>query len=211
MRKYLRQKHLMIDIETLGTSSDAVVLSIAAVPFAFEKTPDLKDAYHVNVENTEAIEIHLSMIEQVMVYDRTVEMSCLNGFWRNPDKVSPFARDGIITGQCNAVTTLVGLNMLREFVLNYALGEPPIIWAQGANFDFRLLASLAEVTGTEAMPWAFWQERDSRSILSGFDRDFRAEVWDTYPALIPHRAKDDVVAQAVALGMAITAMAAHKE
>jgi hypothetical protein len=133
----------MIDIETLDTENDAVVIQIGWVIFDGKEV--LKRAC-----------LDLSAGEQLAA-GRTVSASTLQ-FWMNP-QISAVAHDSLAAseGKTNVEQCLVDLQAA------ISVAEPYQIWAKG-SFDFNILENLYSWYGLKA-PWKFYQCRDLRTFM----------------------------------------------
>ena len=129
----------MIDIETLSTEHNAVVLSIGAVKFTEEKV----------TEDTFYMELNREFQEERL--QRHVSESTLD-WWATQDNDPP-------NGEHKPGYVLSNLfkfcNDCEEF------------WFRGPTFDAVILEDLAKPYGFSAyIPWKFWQIRDARTFDS---------------------------------------------
>lgn len=135
---------VMLDLETLSTRPNAVILTIGAVkfdPFGGEVNTDKGLYYRINVDEQIAIDRH--------VMESTVE------WW---GKQAEEVREEAL-GETDRVS-------LEEFTsgLNRFLVGVENIWAQGPVFDIAILENLyAQLS--KPTPWQFWQIRDSRTLF----------------------------------------------
>lgn len=135
--------HLMLDIETLGSYYDAVVLTIGAVKF---------DPF-TNVEPHSYLSLVLDVDEQVEK-GRHISKDTLAWWGGQPKDIrnEAFRTDRSPVPDC--------LNKLNEWSKDCSK-----IWCQGPSFDMPILNSLYRDFGIE-LGWKFWNERDSRTITS---------------------------------------------
>ncbi len=136
--------HVMLDLETLGTEADCVVLTFGAVkfdPFNFEKEPDQPLYIRINVEEqTES--------------GRVVDPNTVDWWSKQPQAAQDEAmgEDGRIS--------------MDEFTtqLNRYIVGADKIWAQGPLFDILILNHMYKHLG-KPQPWQYWQIRDSRTVF----------------------------------------------
>jgi len=138
--------HLMIDIETLATSADAVVTQIGAAWFDFEK---------FLVGEMFTVDINVG----VQSLSRSVDVKTM--LW--------YAEQGIVP-----VVSGVPLNTaLRDLAQFYQKGVAELggdaeveVWCNGASFDFSILNNAFD----GGLPWGHWQERDVRTEIAAAKR-----------------------------------------
>lgn len=133
--------HIFADLETLGTDDDAKVLSVALYGI---KT-DLKEIPGIEV-------IIDASTSPGTICPKTVK------WW---SEQSPEARSRVFMpketiGEAEAVAKLD--RYLRNFYDDFR------IWGNGATFDITKIKRMFERHGY-AVPWAFWNERDVRTIV----------------------------------------------
>ena len=142
-------KEIMIDLETLGTKPDSVILSIAAVKF------DAFDDYESRAISPAELPTLNLLVDIDSQQDRTVDNSTLD-WWSKQDpsvQQKVFCPDG-------RVSFVNALDQLHRFVWNSG-GR---IWAQGTHFDITILEH-AYRSLDRPYPWQYWQARDSRTVL----------------------------------------------
>jgi len=133
-------KHVMLDVETLGTSADACIISIGAVKFDLGSTA-LDDAgFYASIS-----------IESNLEAKRRVQESTLL-WWFNQS----IAAQAVFH---EPKQTLHGaLVDLAEW-----LGEgESFMWSNGADFDLPMVAHAYTSLGMD-VPWAFWRSRCLRT------------------------------------------------
>lgn len=133
---------LMIDIETLGTKPDCVVVTFGAVKF----NP------HTNTTGP-GMYLRLNADEQI-ARGRSVDDDTMHWWMAQPEEVREEAiGDGT---RCD----------IDDFVkqLNKFLVGVDAIWAQGPAFDMVILENLYHQWGYP-QPWMYYQIRDSRTLF----------------------------------------------
>lgn len=135
---------VMLDLETLSTRPESVILTIGAVkfdPFGKEVDTDSGLYYRVNVDEQLAMDRH--------VLESTIE------WWgKQPEDVRDEALGEHERTSLEDMT--VGLNRFLVGVEN--------IWCQGPAFDIVILENLYRQL-SKPTPWHFWQIRDSRTLF----------------------------------------------
>lgn len=165
-------KHVMIDLETLGTDPDCIVISLGAVEFDPDTGVQGREYYRV-----------LSTKKQELL-GRTKTQSTLN--WWNKFKGTE-AGEVLVTSECCADSFYEALSDFREWFPSN--GKP---WGNGANFDISILNHAYKQIGVNP-PWRFWNIRDVRTVVD------MASLFMEKPkevAGIAHNALDDAKHQA---------------
>lgn len=136
-------KHCMIDLETLGTSSDSVFLSLAAVQFD-PVTSDTGAICSANVS-----------LESALAAGRTIDANTIR-WWleQKPEIMLRMFKDP------EELQTV--LKKLSDFAFNLELLMP---WGNSARFDLGILEH-AYLSKGLIYPWAFRNERDYRTMAS---------------------------------------------
>jgi hypothetical protein len=133
-------KHLMLDLETLATTADAVILSIGAVPFDLEKGVVSEEGFYVSVSIDSNLEYKRRVSEDTLIWWMKQEAAARQVFMEPKD------------------TLPEALAMLSDFI-----GETkPTVWSNGADFDIPMLAHAFTQVGT-GIPWEFWNSRCFRT------------------------------------------------
>lgn len=136
----------MIDLETLGTSPDSVILSIAAVLFnPFEITKD--------TSTLPGIQLLLDIEEQEKL-GRTIDEDTVLWWTTQPQSVQD-----VIFAENGRLPVSDALTQLTKFCWNKSR-----VWVQGPDFDIALLNHIYKQTNV-ARAWKYWQARDSRTLL----------------------------------------------
>ena len=160
-------RHLMVDLETLATSPNAVILTIGAVTFdpASNKIFD-KLYYRVDVESCDRLGMTIN--------DDTVE------WWSKQSadvQTEAFAED-------NRVPIEEVIEKFHKFAWNC-----DAFWSHGATFDLVILDCYYRKLN-KVPPWNFWQIRDTRTLFDlGYDPEMPKEGL--------HNALEDASRQAI--------------
>jgi 3' exoribonuclease, RNase T-like len=170
-------KNLMIDIETLATRPDAIILSIAAVKFEFGS--DKIEQFSINIDPK-------SCKQHGMVSDPATI-----AWWKEqkPEAIAAFMK--------NPVTIDHALDKLSEFV--GPDWKDIVFWCNGMNFDYPVLEWSYKALN-KPVPWRYWNLRDARTVYAVFDIDMRyIERVGVY-----HNSIDDCLTQIKALKQALS-------
>ena len=164
--------HAMIDLETLDTSPNSVILSVGAVKFNpySNEPPSSKILWRPDID------------EQVNT-GRTISEDTLS-WWSKQDKHiqdTTFTSDGRIP-----------LSLFFKQLNKYLVGVDDI-WAHGPQFDMVIIEDLY-AQHNHHRGWAFWQVNDSRTIFKMMPKDPRKDIQENL-----HSADDDAFWQAVSV------------
>lgn len=162
---------VMLDIETLSTRSNAVVLSIGAVKFNLTAPFELGEKFYVILDTSE------QKAKGRHVSDSTLE------WW---SKQSGYAQEVLSTDK--RVPVAEALDKLFDF-----LGLPGDynIWGNGSDFDNVIVGSLIEDWGMD-VPWNHWNNRCFKTLKGEFGFVADKAVFDG----VKHNALDDAIHQA---------------
>lgn len=158
--------HIMLDIETMGVSSNAAIMSIGACYFE-PSTGEIGDTFHEQIDISSNGQIDASTVIWWMKQDDAARSK----FYNN-DKAEPIR---------------YVLAMFADFV------KPNCqVWGNGVAFDNVIIRNAYD----HSPPWKFWNDRDVRTMVElgkviGIDpkRDFPFEG-------VKHDALADAIHQA---------------
>lgn len=135
-------KHIMLDHETLGTTADAVILSIGAVKFDLESGVIEDQGFYASIS-----------IESNLEYGRRIQEDTLIWWF----KQGPEAQ-GVYHEEKIALPTAL------ENFSDWVGTDDYTIWAKGPDFDTAMLAHAYSQARMET-PWAFWNSRCVRTYM----------------------------------------------
>jgi exodeoxyribonuclease VIII len=145
--KKMEIREIMLDLETLGTRNNAVILAIGAMKFN-RKDPQLqfenvseKDKFFRRIIPASCLEIGMC-IEQETV-----------NWWKKQD---PQVQKEIFEGKKIPLK-----EALQEFKTWFADSQK--IWSHGCNFDIAILEEAYKKCSIE-IPWKYWDTRDTRTV-----------------------------------------------
>lgn len=167
-------QHVMLDLETLGTSNKAVVLSIGAVKF---------DPYSSDLGQTFYVELTGDLKTQ-QANGRIIDASTVLWWMQQGAMAKQVFSDPPIEGVIRA-STVSALLQFRDFI-----NDPETcLWGNGADFDNAILADLYRDMAIP-VPWSFRFNRCFRTIKGMFPEVTIARDG------VHHNALDDAVHQA---------------
>lgn len=142
-------EHIMIDLETLGTSSNAAILSIGAVRFDTSQPLD-----HLI---TDSFEVHIDPVDcQRSGMDIDVDTVL---WWMQASRTE--AREELLSHQYSWLDLTGALDAFHVWFGEHSLPT----WGNGATFDNVILRNAYERCNMEA-PWNFWDDRCHRTFKS---------------------------------------------
>ena len=144
---------LMVDIETLGTKSYALILSVAIVEFNMI-TGEIGDNIYLKIS-----------INDSLLNDFKIEGDTLI-WWMNQDKDAKIVFDNKNSFKC-----VDALTHITKFILNK---EYLKIWGNSARFDLGLLQNYYNKFNMN-IPWKYGNERDVRTLVD-FYPDIKKEL-----------------------------------
>ena len=174
-------KHFMVDLETLDTGPDALVLSVGIVEFDLENNKLGAELYvELNAPN---------VMNQQTECGRVVSEATVQ-WWAAQ---SQEARTLFDKGFGNRVTDLhEGLREISDFIWTQSTQDIDNvkIWGNGAAFDNVILRNLYKAAGMNA-PWKFYNDRCFRTMKNLPGARNLAPKFDG----VPHNALDDAFNQ----------------
>lgn len=143
--------HAMIDLETLDTCPEAVVLSVGVSLF------DPNDPAKPPIQGYYAVLDKTTQIEQ----GRTTSPSTLD-WW---SKQSPESRT-VLTAVQKPVTAV-----LKALAKKIDWSRIEGVWGNGPSFDNAMMKSLYSQWDMD-LPWAFYLDRDHRTIKALYEKRY---------------------------------------
>ena len=141
--------HAMIDLETLSTNPNAVILTVGGVKF----DP------HTNMKPYHDMYFRVDVDSQTMqgrhVMDDTLD------WWA---KQSEDIREEALGDKDR-----IDLDNMIKTINKFSVGVD-VFWCQGPLFDYAILQNLYTQLG-HPVPWQYWQIRDSRTLFNLVPRD----------------------------------------
>ena len=164
----------MIDIETLSTNNNAIILTIGAIKFKRnENIKELKDmeSFYVRIEKESCEKLNMHLDENTLKWWNSQNEKAKYEALINPDRMS----------------IELALGKLSLFLKNCTY-----IWANSPNFDCVILENAYKACKLQP-PWKFWNLRDCRTIYS------LANIKLTYTGDTSHNSLEDCYSQIICL------------
>lgn len=159
--------HIMIDLETMGTSHDAPIFAIGAV--AFSRKQGIIGAHYTTNTLKSAVDLGAKLDPDTVTW------------WMRQSKEAQNA----LTHAKNDLTH--GLTLLAMWMGNYTIDG---VWGNGAAFDNVILSNAYRMAG-RLVPWHYHQDRCYRTMNALYGSDIEQEAVGT-----AHNAVDDAEYQA---------------
>lgn len=135
------QRHIMLDLETMGTSANAAIIAIGAVIFAPEK--GVTDKFYQVVDLQSCVDAGMEIDADTVMWWMQQSEQARNQFKR----------------------TGIGLSEALLVFSEWVGSEDTLMWGNGAAFDNAIL-STAYRKCILSQPWKFWNDRCYRTIKS---------------------------------------------
>lgn len=164
-----------LDLETLGTPPDSVILAIGAVAVC-EETGQRRKFYSICNANAQP--------------GRTVSQSTLD-WWSKQSNAARVAFDEAHKQEAPMLATV--LAELTHWIGELGLTHDVFVWGNGANFDVAMLEHAYKQI-SDFVPWNFRHVRDMRTL---YDITLRLQLDIDVPRIgTHHNALDDAEFQA---------------
>lgn len=132
----MSNNNIMLDLETMGTGSNAAIIAIGAVRFDFQIT----DQFYEVVDLQSCVDAGLEIEAQSVLW-----------WMKQSDQARrEFERPG--------VALVETLKMFADWI-----GSDALVWGNGAAFDNAVLANAYRKVGLK-QPWDFWNDRCFRTV-----------------------------------------------
>lgn len=137
----------MIDLETLSTRPNAVILSLGAVRFnPFSSQVDINDGIDIKVDVDSQIKLGRDVQEETLAWWTTQSAEVQDAAF----------------GLDNRTDLIMFTKLLNKMMVGV-----DHIWCQGPVFDIVILENLYKQLEMP-IPWHYWQIRDSRTLFGVF-------------------------------------------
>ena len=146
---------VMIDIETLATQPDAVILTIGALKFNPKSNAEGDTIYHrLDVDS------QLKMVRRV-----------------DEDTVAWWGKQTLaVREEALGTSNRDPIDVVFDSISRFMVGVDNI-WAQGPVFDIALMENLLRQV-KRPCPWHYWQIRDSRTLFKLLNEDPRPKNFE---------------------------------
>ena len=153
--------HAMIDLETLSTNPNAVILTVGGLKFDpnTHMKPYSEMYFRVDVDSQTKM-------------GRDVMQDTVNWWSKQPKEISDEAFSD---------HDRTSLDEMIKSINKFSVGVD-VFWCQGPLFDYAILQDIYKQLG-HPVPWQYWQIRDSRTLFSLVPRDLNEKRQDLHNAL----------------------------
>ena len=165
-------RHLMLDLETLGTTPGCVVLSIGAVEFDLN---GIKGEFHAHIDIDSSTSLGLQVDARTVMW------------WLDQSKE---AQNALLQADTFPIQ-----DVLNAFNDTFEWKDLKI-WANGASFDFPILEAVYKAAYRRA-PWMYYNQMDFRTMKNLVPKN-SYELLRVHPGTA-HDALDDARSQALTL------------
>lgn len=165
------KRHIMIDIETLGTFTNAPVVTIGAC-FFNPMTGEIGDKFYERIDLAEAMQFGKADPETLR-------------WWLKQDARAQ--AELVKKGKSAA-------DVLRALTAFYKRSTDGRVWGNGPTFDITILEQQYSRVLGEKAPWPFWNVRDVRTVVDIAEGLVKKPAAFTQDA-VAHNALDDCIFQ----------------
>lgn len=143
----------MLDLETYGNSSNAVIISIGACHFEQHGTDARASTFECFVDPQSCVEVGMVM-----------DVSTVN-WWMGAECKTEEEREKMDHARRVLAEKLKMAIPLRQALHRFSawLGEDKPVWGNGATFDNVILRNAYKLAGIPC-PWQFWNDRCYRTM-----------------------------------------------
>jgi len=136
-------KHIMLDIETMGNSSEAAIMSIGACYFN-PSTGEVGETFHQHCSLQSSVNAGLIMDASTILWWMQQDDDARSKFYSNSSE------------RC-----------IKECLINLAafIDSNCQVWGNGATFDNTIIKNAYKKALGYDAPWKFWNDRDVRTIV----------------------------------------------
>ena len=144
----------MIDLETLSTNPNAVVLTVGAVKFEPHTQMKLYDEMYFRVD-----------VDSQTALGRHVMQETLDWWGQQPNEVA---------NEALSDSNRIQLQDVLKNINKFSVGVD-VFWCQGPLFDYAILQNLYTQM-EQPVPWQYWQIRDSRTLFNLVPRESEKRI-----------------------------------
>lgn len=152
-------KHIMIDIETMGTKPGCAIVSIGAVQFDIA-TGETGEQFYCNID-----------LEDCQANGLEIEASTV-WWWLSQNK---YAQEALNTNRHLLEHALFKFEKWFENINSNDVQ----VWANSPSFDLSVLEAAFNIVGRKR-PWFYWQERDLRTLVA-FNPVIKKQIINEFP------------------------------
>lgn len=148
--------NVMIDLETLGTGVDTMILTLAAVEFNL--TTEHTSSFYFKVD-----------IDSYKSYGNRFSLDAATLTWWMTEAPAE-ARLEAFSGSRMSLETI-----MNNFIQWFSTRKQAKVWSHGSSFDISILSHTLSVLKME-IPWSFWNIRDTRTIYDVANINFKSVI-----------------------------------
>jgi len=178
-------KHIVLDLETLSTENNALILSIGAVKIKTGDENKIEEKFYriINLESSMKYDFHISAgtLKWWFSMDKKLIEKTFTGIEEEPVSIE---------------------NALNDFSTFCNIDERLLIWGNSNSFDCTIIENAYKTLGLPC-PFMFYQTRDFRTMKALFKSmspEFSLKLdnlhYSAECSLIAHNALDDAILEA---------------
>jgi 3' exoribonuclease, RNase T-like len=180
--------HIMVDLETLATTPNCVILTIGAVKF------DPFDNYIKNNVSLADLDKFYARIDLDSQPNRHIDDGTVE-WWSKQNQ----AAQNEAFNENDRIPLSEALDQLHKFIW-----QSSRTWCQGPSFDIPILEHAYREFG-KPTPWNYSQTRDSRTVCDLVSVELPAELQTT-----THNAAEDCYKQIIGVQLALSKLGVEK-
>ncbi|MCH7400103.1 3'-5' exoribonuclease [Belliella sp. DSM 107340] len=170
----MKYNNLMIDLETFGKGAEAVVLSIAAIPFEKGVDAGNNPVFSKNIDLADSLNWGRKIEAETLIWWLHQDQEILKSLMEWPEKLE---------------TVFYGL---KNFINEHCVKDVKV-WSKGPSFDASILSNIYSMRGFGIpKPWEYYNERCVRTELHGWEEIVKNKV---PPPAYKHEPKYDCLYQ----------------
>lgn len=163
-------KDIIIDFETLGSTSNAAVIDLAVI--AYDPNPEVIETFEELTQRGLRIKFDLASQRGKRLFSKNTLQ-----WWKEQ---SAEARKNLAPSEID-VTTSIGLGNFLEYCRKNEVDQwKSLMWCRGMSFDFPILVDLIrdayrsedvpenEIDTAKLEPVKFWNQRDIRTAIEAY-------------------------------------------
>ena len=170
-------KHLMVDVEAAGKSTQSALVSIGAV-FFDPATGDLMESFYIPIK-----------LSSSQYYGGQIDGSTVEWWMKQDDAARAVFQDE------NKKPLKEAMTKFRQFIIKHSEAGQVYVWGNGPSYDNAILATAFHSTWID-QPWSFSKDTCVRTMVMlgrqlGIDPKYDLPRND-----VAHNALDDAIHQA---------------
>lgn len=154
----MNEVDIMIDIETLSTNPNALILTIAAIKFDRSysiKPMEEMECFYKRISKASGKKLNMHIDENTRKW------------WKEQDKEVQYEA---LYNKNDRIDLADALKELSQFIKG-----SNCVWSHGDDFDCVILSEAFKTCKIE-IPWKFWQTRDTRTLFDIAKLNYNKEI-----------------------------------